>query len=186
MFQSISQAGTCSSHLAVQAFVPAEGELPPSLSGLSLLPPFLQPVQAASKPQTHLWPELIQKWHLSICSLLRFSLPRCAPVGGERESSSQSGEPQKAQQRCGGHSGPGWLQFPRGPSQHCFLGLQVKWEKLISWFGVCAFSMRHSFDQSHSVLWFDLHFHTSSCMARSSTHEFRQTAVMEVNKSKEK
>lgn len=80
-----------------------------------------------------------------------------------------------------------WLApVPKRTSLHCFLGLQFKWEKLISWFGVCALSTRHSLDQSHSVLCFDPHFHTSSCMARSSTHEFPQTAMMGINKAKEK
>lgn len=76
--------------------------------------------------------------------------PPCWVAGSEH--AWKSGELWKALHRCRGHSGPGWLQFSERTSQHCFLGLQVKWEKLISWFGGCALSARHSSDRPHSVL----------------------------------
>lgn len=174
MFQSISQAGTCSPHLAVGAFVPAAGGLSPSSPGLSMDPHCTaRPGSFQAKPQAHLWTKLIQKWHLSICSLL-ISLPSWAPVGGKasalkiRWAAKGTAQMQRPLPWT-------WLApAPQRTSQHYFLGLQVKWEKLISWFDVCALSTRHSLDQAHSVLCFDHHFHTSSCVTRSLTHEFPQ------------
>lgn len=103
----------------------------PSFSGLAV-DPSAQPDLAASKSSTHLWTEFIQKWHLSICSLL-MSLPRWALLVAETTLWNQVSHKRHWPAAVAALD---WLApAPRRTSEDCFLDLQVKWEKPISWFG---------------------------------------------------
>lgn len=112
--------------------------------------PSAQPYLAVFNSLTHVWTEFVQKWHLSICSWL-VSFPRWTRLAAKKTSWNQ-GSLRRHGPGCRDYSGLALCCRHKEIQGLVVFTCWVKWEKLISGFGLCCFSIRHSLVQFPSIL----------------------------------